>query len=158
MELASLAIREAYKAYLPYLPFMGYQIPIFDEFVNPSTILPIISLGNYLNPKAYIIMTNMTTYDASFKCDDNQNISIHLDINTMFDPNSGGYKLAEQIAGELKSKLFVNRIFQVTAPNINIWRTLVEGEPNIKETNVTNHIFRKILIINHSVQMRNLTT
>jgi hypothetical protein len=158
MKTASLLLRESYISLFQNYEYNGVSIPFFDEYVSPSIALPQIQISTYLAPKCYVLITNQTTNDASLKCYRNENLSLQLDVTTIYDANSGGFKLAELIANDILEKLFIGQQIQLTNNELNIWRGWLESSPNISEETQTSRIFRKILVLNHSIQIKNLTT
>lgn len=158
MKTASLLLRESYIALFDNFQYNGINIPFFDEYVTPNAVLPQVPISTFLAPKCYVLITNQTTNDASLKCSRNENLSIQLDVTTIYDANSGGFKLSEQIANEILGTLFIGQQIQLNNEELNIWRGWLESSPNISEETQSNRIFRKVLVLNHSVQVKELTT
>ena len=158
METASLYLRESYIALFANFFYNAIKIPFFDEYVSPNVVIPTIPLSTFLQPKCYVLITNQTTNDASLKCSRNEILSLQLDIVTVYDANSGGFKLAEQVANKILNTLFIGQQIQLQNSKLNTWSGFLESSPNISEETASSRIFRKILVLNHQIQVRELTT
>lgn len=158
MKIASLLLRQSYIDALSSLSYHGVSIPVFDEYVISGYQLPVIPISTYLQPKAYVLVKNQTVNDASLKCGINQNMSLQLDVVTVYDSDSGGFKLSELIAQKICNLIFTSNKLNISNVELNIWKGVLESTTNISEESQTNRIYRTVLLLNHTVQQIELTT
>lgn len=119
------------------------SVPVCEQYLDTN---------QYPNATKYVIIQNQTVNDASLKCGINQDSSLQLDIVTIFNANSGGSRQAELIANEILELIFpVKEIVLPAQIGIKIWRGWLEGSRNITQETSTSRIFRKILILNHTI-------
>ena len=85
--------------------FNGVAIPVFDEVVNPSTTLPVIS-----GAQTYIMLQDQQMiYNAvQTYCNPRFNISLTIKIITIF-TKQGAKKLSEDIGDEIINLLRTDR-------------------------------------------------
>lgn len=156
MRNVSQDLRLAYIQALSSLKLNGVAIPVVDEYLNVSEAQ--LNITPTLKAKAHVKITNQTDNDASLKCAINQNHTLQLDCTVTFPANSGGYLQSELIANNCLDLLFDGMKTTLQSDNLNIWRAWLEGSRNISEETQTSRIFRRVLIFNHSLQQKEITT
>jgi hypothetical protein len=125
MKEISLPLRIAVIQALTPFTIGGIQIPIFDEFVNPSVNLPA-----FMGGKAYVVIRDQQEVETTNdKCQIRQNALITVDCIVKF-PSTGGTRTAvESLSTFVMDKIV--RGFQLTDWNVlNVTkvnsRTLIE--------------------------------
>lgn len=156
MRNVSQDLRLAYVQALSSLKLNGVAIPVVDEYLNVSEAQ--LNITPTLKAKAHVKITNQTNNDASLKCAINQNHTLQLDCTVTFPANSGGYLQSELIADNCLDLLFDGMKTKLNSEYLNIWRAWEEGARNITEETTTSRIFRRVLIFNHSLQQKEITT
>lgn len=142
-------LRKAYLDALAGLELEATPIPVFDEYVDPN-----IGTASLSNCTAHVAIQNQTVNDASLKCGTNQSATLQLDIVTEFPINSGGFLTAELISNEILQILFPDggkTIALEPVADIKVWRGWLESARNIPMETSTHKIYRRVLILQHSV-------
>jgi hypothetical protein len=136
-EIAS-ELRKAVIEVVSPIEIDGITIPIFDERVNPSRLIPIVRGSN-----SYIIIRDQIEVETTNdKCQVRQNANITIDIVTKFPLNSGGKLLSEIISGIVQESIFRGSI-QIQGFNIiNVRKASSRG---LVEQGVTLTAYRKII-------------
>lgn len=120
--------------------FNGVAIPVFDEVVNPSTTLPVIS-----GAQTYIILQDQQMiYNAvQTYCNPRFNISLTIKVVTIFG-NTGSKKLSEDIGSDVLNLLRDDRgksnLSDISEVQLDVSRSL-------NEVTSTRVAFSKIFIL-----------
>lgn len=122
---ANLIIRTAYFSALQNLVYKTKTIPVFEEQVNESAPLVMISVGG-IQVQAYIILLNQVSNDISSKCGRSDEASIQVQVNTIFPRGKGGMKTAEEI-----SQLIYTRLLETDLGVNGLWSTQMPYTRNI---------------------------
>ena len=103
MQSTTLAFRTAIVNALNNIVFDTKRIGVFEEYVQETSTNKKALLANC---EAYIILLNQTSNDNSARCVRNDEVSIQIQITTVFPAGKGGSKTSEQI-----SELVINQLF-----------------------------------------------
>ena len=120
--------------------FNGVAIPVFDEVVNPSTTLPVIS-----GAQTYIMLQDQQMiYNAvQTYCNPRFNISLTIKVVTIFG-NTGSKKLSEDIGDDVLNLLRDDRgkskLSDISEVQLDVSRSM-------NETTSTRVAFSKIFIL-----------
>ena len=120
--------------------FNGVAIPVFDEVVNPSTTLPVIS-----GAQTYIMLQDQQMIYNSVQtyCNPRFNISLTIKVVTIFG-NTGSKKLSEDIGDDVLNLLRDDRgkskLSDISEVQLDVSRSL-------NETTATRVAFSKIFIL-----------
>lgn len=120
--------------------FDGVAIPVFDEVVNPSTTLPVIS-----GAQTYILLQDQQMiYNAvQTYCNPRFNISLTIKVVTIFG-NTGSKKLSEDIGDDVLNLLMDDRgkskLSDISEVQLDVSRSM-------NETTATRVAFSKIFIL-----------
>lgn len=105
----SEALRRAYITAIGTLTVNGVNIPVFDEFVNPNTTIPVLKLTsnpNEVGPQVYVVIQDQQEVDGIQNfCSHRQNCSITIRIVTKFNSSVGGKRYSEAVADILNKKI-----------------------------------------------------
>ena len=121
--------------------FNNVAIPVFDEVVNPSTTLPVIS-----GAQTYIMLQDQQMiYNAiQTYCNPRFNISLTIKVITIFG-NTGNKKLSEDIGNDILNLLRDDRgkskLSDISEVQLDVSRSM-------NETTATRVAFSKIFILN----------
>jgi hypothetical protein len=121
--------------------FNGFDVPVFDEVVNPDITLPVIS-----GAQTYIILQDQQMiYNAvQTYCNPRFNISLTLKVVTIFG-NTGSKKLSEDIGNDVLNLLMDDRgkskLSDISEVQLDVSRSS-------NETTATRVAFSKIFILN----------
>ena len=120
--------------------FNGVAIPVFDEVVNPSTTLPVIS-----GAQTYIMLQDQQMIYNSVQtyCNPRFNISLTIKVVTIFG-NTGSKKLSEDIGDDVLNLLRDDRgkskLSDISEVQLDVSRSM-------NETTSTRVAFSKIFIL-----------
>ena len=121
--------------------FNGVDVPVFDEVVNPSTTLPVIS-----GAQTYIMLQDQQMIYNSVQtyCNPRFNISLTIKVVTIFG-NTGSKKLSEDIGNDVLNLLRDDRgkskLSDISEVQLDVSRSM-------NETTSTRVAFSKIFILN----------
>lgn len=105
----SEALRRAYISAIGILTVNGVDIPVFDEFVNPNTNIPLLkltSLPTEIAPEVYVVIQDQQEIDGiQTFCSYRQNCSITIRVVTKFDGVVGGKRYAEAVSDAVNNKI-----------------------------------------------------
>jgi|SRR5690625_1808 len=145
----SSELRRAYLSQLNGINVEGKDIPVFDEIVNPTRVLPSVMGAN----SCYILITDQSeTEMTGTMCGDRENANITIQVVSKYNSGYGGKRLTEIISGEIQSRVrdrsfvhnlavngfIVNRITKVISQSV--------VENNETETAYTKNIIYQNLI------------
>lgn len=155
MKNPNLALRKAYVAALIAVPYAGKNIPVYEDFLQPTASRPIAKLAiGEATVEAYIILLNQTSNDNSPKCVRNDEASIQVQITTVWPLFKGGKKTSEEISDVILSILFTeDGLFNkmpIEAP-FDIWKGSVSGIRPLSYTTDTNTVWITQLILTNSI-------
>ena len=120
--------------------FNGVAIPVFDEVVNPSTTLPVIS-----GAQTYIMLQDQQMIYNSVQtyCNPRFNISLTIKVVTIFG-NTGSKKLSEDIGDDVLNLLRDDRgkskLSDISEVQLDVSRSM-------NEVTSTRVAFSKIFIL-----------
>lgn len=122
------------------ITFNGVEVPIMDQKVNPSVLIPIISGG-----KAYVIINSQTSTETSNdKCSGRVDANISFDIVTKFPKGLGGAINSEMIAEIIMQK--VNR--NLSVDDFQLMNCTMNFNQNLNEESTSETVFRKLVSFN----------
>lgn len=151
MRNTNLAFRTAIINALDAISYNGKNIYPFEEYYQPSGLRV---KAVYANFEAYIIVLNQTLNDNSPKCVRNDEVSIQIQINTVWPAGKGGSKSAEEI-----SELIMNRLFttdglfkNITIPEpFGLWKMDVLTVRNMNYDENASRVWVTQLVVTASV-------
>lgn len=122
MQSTTLAFRTAIVNALNNIVFESNRVGVFEEYVQETSTNKKALLTNC---EAYIVLLNQTSNDNSARCARNDEVSIQIQITTVFPAGKGGSKISEQI-----SELVINQLFtsdglfkKITMPSpFGLWK------------------------------------
>ena len=120
--------------------FNGFDVPVFDEVVNPSIELPVIN-----GAQTYIMLQDQQMiYNAvQTYCNPRFNISLTIKVVTIFG-NTGSKKLSEDIGDDVLNLLRDDRgkskLSDISEVQLDVSRSM-------NETTSTRMAFSKIFIL-----------
>lgn len=139
MKNANLALRTSLFTQLTSgsgIVYANKKVGVFEEYYAPATgnTKALFNVGT--SPvEAYIILLNQTNNnDPLNKCGRNDELSIQIQINTVWPASKGGSKVAEEISNLILAKLFPDSDLNATVvfPNGFVcWKANVESTRNI---------------------------
>ena len=140
----STIIRGKYIQALSGLKYGNVAIPIFDEVVNPSAVIPVIN-----GAECYVILQNQQERDDGIQiyCQYRILADITVKVVTKFG-TTGGKKLSEDIADLIDSKIRSGR----NANLISVADVSLIERSTI-ESNKDNLAFQKILIYTNTINI-----
>lgn len=140
----STIIRGKYIQALSGLKYGNVAIPIFDEVVNPSAVIPVIN-----GAECYVILQNQQERDDGIQiyCQYRILADITVKVVTKFG-TTGGKKLSEDIADLIDSKIRSGR----NANLISVSDVSLIERSTI-ESNKDNLAFQKILIYTNTINI-----
>jgi len=149
MKNVNLAVRKAVIQALVSIPYKMVNIPVYEEYAQPTASRPIatFNVGN-MPVQAYVIVQNQTANEnTNVKCNRKDEASVQLNINTVFPDNKGGSLTAEEISEvimllmpnlTLPTPFYVQKFETVTVRNLNY-------------DTQTNRIWTTVLVLNFTV-------
>jgi len=151
----NLALRKAYVTALAGLTYKGVTIPVYEEYLQPTTARPIavIPVGSS-SFESYIILLNQTSNDISAKCLRNDQLAIQVQITTKWPLFKGGSEDAELIGDLVVGRLLTDDglFTKLELPQpLNCWKGTLEGTINIPYTTDTNSVWVTQLLFTNSV-------
>ena len=140
----STIIRGKYITALSGLKYNNVAIPIFDEVVNPSAVIPVIN-----GAECYVILQNQQERDDGIQiyCQYRIIADITVKVVTKFG-TTGGKKLSEDIADLIDSKIRSGRNTNL----ISVADVSLLGRSTV-ESNKDNLAFQKILIYTNTINI-----
>jgi len=151
MKDPDLAIRTALVSALDGIIYLTKTIAVFEEDLQETSTRKkaILTIGNQ-QVEAYILLTNQTSNDTSAKCLRADQVSIQIQITTVWPANKGGSKVAEEIGELVTGKLFTtDGLFTTleTALPINVWMGELAERRNIKYDTTSSKVWIKNLFL-----------
>ena len=140
----STIIRGKYIQALSGLKYNNVEIPIFDEVVNPSAVIPVIN-----GAECYVILQNQQEREDGTQvfCQYRILADITVKVVTKFG-TVGGKKLSEDIADLIDSKIRSGRNTNlISVANVSLI------ERSTVESNKDNLAFQKILIYTNTINI-----
>ena len=140
----STIIRGKYIQALSGLKYGNVAIPIFDEVVNPSAVIPVIN-----GAECYVILQNQQERDDGIQiyCQYRILADITVKVVTKFG-TTGGKKLSEDIADLIDSKIRSGRNANlISVADVSLI------ERSTVESNKDNLAFQKILIYTNTINI-----
>lgn len=149
----TLPLREAYYSKLKNIQYLGVRIPVCEEYLNENEA--VLNVGNNKQIRAYILLMNQTENDDSnAKCMKNDQSSIQIQVNTVFNANSGNSEHAEKIANIILAMLYptIHYKIDIVLPEpYDLWKTQIVTSRNINYQNNSDRIWTKQIVINNFV-------
>lgn len=149
----TLPLREAYYSKLKNIQYLGVRIPVCEEYLNENEA--VLNVGNSKQIRAYILLMNQTENDDSnVKCMKNDQSSIQIQVNTVFNANSGNSEHAEKIANIILGILYptIHYKIDIILPEpYDLWKTQIVTSRNINYQNNSDRIWTKQIVINNFV-------
>ena len=145
-------LRQAYLAKLASVEIDGVSIPFYDERVgaDPAQI-------GYAT--AYGLIANQTAQDIMIKCGFYQDCSITIDIVTKYPKQKGGKLLSERISNEVLQLIRTgNTLDYPVMDNFQIVTCKKTLDRGITEDNLSDTVYRKLLIFTHKIKQISTTT
>ena len=140
----STIVRGKYFQALSGLKYGNVAIPIFDEVVNPSAVIPVIN-----GAECYVILQNQQERDDGVQiyCQYRILADITVKVVTKFG-TTGGKKLSEDIADLIDSKIRSGRNTNlISVADVSLI------ERSTVESNKDNLAFQKILIYTNTINI-----
>jgi len=148
MKEISYRLRDAYATLLNPLTVESVVIPIFDERVNPKSVIPTFKGG-----KAYILITDQNEVETTNnQCTFRKTATIALDIVTKYPLNIGG-KIASELISNAIQEIVLNGvgIQSIAIPEFQVLTTRLEFSRSFIENGDTETAYRKLLVFTHSI-------
>lgn len=150
IEIAPL-LRKAYVSKLSNLVFFSKVVPVWDTFEKEATIYP-----NINNMQAYILIKDITVNDDSPKCSINEDVSIQVQVVTMFNANTGESLYSEQLGNTVLGALMPfsrNRVDIGELGNEQAWSWIGRkvSARQINSETATTRIFSRNYIFSHKI-------
>lgn len=131
MKNPNLAFRKAIVSAIDNIDFKNGKVRTFEEqLLETSSKKKLVVSG----VEYYIILLNQTSNDLSAKCIRNDEVSIQIQITSVFPNNKGGSQDAELISDLVMTRLFSNDGLNGIIPTPNdfeLWKLDQEGIVNI---------------------------
>lgn len=140
----STIIRGKYITALTGLKYSNIAIPIFDEVVNPTVTIPVIS-----GAECYILLQGQQERDAGIQnfCTYRIEADITVKIVTKYN-TTGGKKLSEDIAALVDGKIRSGRDTNlISVQQVDLM------ERSTVETSKENIAFQKILMYTNTINI-----
>lgn len=153
MKNVNLAFRKALITALSPITYKTKAIPIHEEYLEYTTTKPatFVTVGNQ-QVECYIILRNQTANDNSAKCVRNDEVSIQVQIYTVFGNNKGGSLTAEEISEVVMNKVSNDGLIgDISIANMGLWRLWVDSYTNLQYNENTNRIWTTIVTLNGTV-------
>jgi hypothetical protein len=145
-------LRQAYLTKLSTVAINGISIPFYDERVGASPA----QIGT---ATAYGLIANQTAQDILVKCGFYQDCSITIDIVTKYPKQKGGKLLSEQISNQVLQLIRTGSTLDYPIMDnfqiVTCRKTLDRG---LTEDNVSDTVYRKLLIFTHKIKQISTTT
>lgn len=152
MRNTNLAFRTAIVNALDAIPYNGKNIYPFEEYYMPSGVrVKAVYPGLF---EAYIIILNQTLNDDSLRCVRNDEVSIQIQINTVWPGGKGGSKAAEEISEIVMNRLFTtDGLFKnITMPEpFGLWKMDLLTVRNMNYDENASRVWVTQLVITASV-------
>ena len=148
MKEISYRLREAYATLLNPVIVESITIPVFDERVTPTAVIPTFKGG-----KAYILITDQNEVETTNnQCTFRKTATIAFDIITKFPLNYGGKISSELIANEIQ-EIVLNGVGvqSISMSGFQVLSTRLEFSRAFIENGETQTAYRKLLVFNHSI-------
>lgn len=126
--------------------YKGVTIPISRDYA-PKTI-PTVTDGSS-KVQVYIVLLNATANDDSPKCHRNDQVSIQVQVNTIWPQNTGRMSMADEIAEAFLAKVFPTNDLnsELVVPGFHLWKSTVESIRPISYDNESSRQFVNQIIL-----------
>ena len=153
VEVAPL-LRMAYVAKLANIQSFNVVIPVWDTYEKAHAT---ISNGN-LNFTAYILIKDITVNDDSPKCMINEDVSIQVQVVTVFNANTGESLYSEEIGQSVlialdpsgRNRIDIRALGQ-GVPSATAWMGRKESARQINSETATQRLFTRNYIFTHKI-------